>query len=444
MSALPEPAMGATELFFSTTDPRGVIRQANSVFVRISGYSLDELEGAPHNIVRHPGMPAGVFQLMWDRLTRGRSVGAFVRNRTKDGSSYWVFAAMTPLGDGYLSVRLSPRSTYLDLVEEVYRTALVAEELARRNGAHRRDSALTGATRIEESLRRCGFGSYDEFMFAALPQEFAARAGLASAIFARPRAYGPIAEVLAGAGAVDAELAGLIARLAAYQSLCDRMADAASQLTRITHHLDSSVATARAASEPVAAALPVLANVARVMGEPMRDAAVAVAELRTALDRLRADVAHLRFRISLAALYNTMVAGFAAEVVDGTAPPRSLRAVPLLCEAAAVALMEMSDQIDRVNGELCTVADITARAGTALDRFRRFLGQWRILVSRHQAAAVLRKWLDPIDVEITAGWEWMQLLQSLGRESHSATVSFDLDPLRTRLTAVMVAADAVA
>ena len=65
------------ELFFSTTDRQGRIRTGNSVFVRISGFSLTELSGAPHNIVRHPEMPAGVFRLVWDRLLLGRPVGAY-------------------------------------------------------------------------------------------------------------------------------------------------------------------------------------------------------------------------------------------------------------------------------------------------------------------------------------------------------------------------------
>jgi len=51
--------MGAEELFFSTTDRRGVIRQGNSVFVRISGCPLEELVGAPHNTVVTPTCRAG-------------------------------------------------------------------------------------------------------------------------------------------------------------------------------------------------------------------------------------------------------------------------------------------------------------------------------------------------------------------------------------------------
>ena len=39
------------ELFFSTTDERGVIKYGNEVFVNISGYAAETIIGAPHNIM---------------------------------------------------------------------------------------------------------------------------------------------------------------------------------------------------------------------------------------------------------------------------------------------------------------------------------------------------------------------------------------------------------
>src|SRR5664279_2239091 len=84
-----EGLIGQDELFFSTTDRRGVIRAGNSVFVRVSHYSLEELIGSPHSLVRHPDMPAGAYRLMWDRLLAGRPMGAYVKNLAKDGSHYW-------------------------------------------------------------------------------------------------------------------------------------------------------------------------------------------------------------------------------------------------------------------------------------------------------------------------------------------------------------------
>lgn len=87
------------ELFFSRTNWRGVILAGNSVFQRVSLYSWDELIQKPHNVIRHPDMPKGVFWLLWDTIKKGEPVGAYVKNRAKDGRYYWVFAIVTPIGE---------------------------------------------------------------------------------------------------------------------------------------------------------------------------------------------------------------------------------------------------------------------------------------------------------------------------------------------------------
>lgn len=106
-----EHQVGVNELFFSTTNRVGVIEEANSVFVRLSGYDRDELLGAPHNIIRHPMMPGGAFRVMWDTLATGEPFGAYVHNMAHNGSRYDVFATITPLRGGYLSVRTRPMCT---------------------------------------------------------------------------------------------------------------------------------------------------------------------------------------------------------------------------------------------------------------------------------------------------------------------------------------------
>ena len=112
------------ELFFSRTDGRGVILAGNSVFQRVSHYSWNELIKKPHNVIRHPDMPKGVFWLLWDTIKRGDPVGAYVKNRAKDGRYYWVFAIITPVEGGYLSVRLKPSSDLFAVVAQEYKSLL--------------------------------------------------------------------------------------------------------------------------------------------------------------------------------------------------------------------------------------------------------------------------------------------------------------------------------
>lgn len=115
------------EVLVSTTDLKGRILYGNEAFVRISGYSKDELVGQPHNLIRHPDVPAEAFRDLWDTIARGVSWTGVVKNRRKNGDHYWVQANVTPLLDGnqvvgYLSVRTEPARATIDAVEALYAT----------------------------------------------------------------------------------------------------------------------------------------------------------------------------------------------------------------------------------------------------------------------------------------------------------------------------------
>ncbi|WP_237700295.1 PAS domain S-box protein [Aeromonas caviae] len=49
----------------STTSPQSHITYVNPDFIKISGFTEEELLGQPHNIVRHPDMPPAAFEHMW-------------------------------------------------------------------------------------------------------------------------------------------------------------------------------------------------------------------------------------------------------------------------------------------------------------------------------------------------------------------------------------------
>lgn len=160
-----EVEYGISEMFFSTTDSRGVILTGNDVFVKVSGYSKDELVGMPHSIIRHPDMPRAVFRLLWDTLHAGRSIAAYVKNLSKSGRYYWVLAYVQPVDCGYLSIRIKPTSPILQLIPGVYKSMLDAEE---KGGM---DAAVEVLVKTLGSL---GFASYEEFMTHALTEELKA------------------------------------------------------------------------------------------------------------------------------------------------------------------------------------------------------------------------------------------------------------------------------
>jgi aerotaxis receptor len=81
----------------SKTDLDGNITYVNPYFTEISGFSEQELLGAPQNIVRHPDMPAEAFADLWASIKSGTPWTGMVKNRCKNGDFYWVRANVTPI-----------------------------------------------------------------------------------------------------------------------------------------------------------------------------------------------------------------------------------------------------------------------------------------------------------------------------------------------------------
>ncbi len=83
----------------SKTDIHGIITFVNDEFCTISGYSREELIGRTHNIVKHPDVPISNFQKLWNTIKEKKTFKATVRNRTKDGSDFYLNTTITPILD---------------------------------------------------------------------------------------------------------------------------------------------------------------------------------------------------------------------------------------------------------------------------------------------------------------------------------------------------------
>jgi len=83
----------------SKTDTDGIITFVNDEFCKISGYTKEELIGKNHNIVRHPDVPASKFKLLWDIIRAKETYRSTVKNRAKDGSTFYVNTTVTPILD---------------------------------------------------------------------------------------------------------------------------------------------------------------------------------------------------------------------------------------------------------------------------------------------------------------------------------------------------------
>lgn len=124
------------DFIVSKTDPAGRITYGNRTFAAYAGLSEAQYLGQPHNLIRHPDMPRGVFKLLWSTIEQGQEVFAYVKNLASDGSFYWVFANVTPSYDasgqlvGYYSVRRKASRKGIEAVTVLYRRMLQIEQAA--------------------------------------------------------------------------------------------------------------------------------------------------------------------------------------------------------------------------------------------------------------------------------------------------------------------------
>lgn len=160
---------GVDQLIVSKTDLKGVITYANDVFLDVSKYGWDELVGQPHNIVRHPDTPRGLFKYLWSTISSGNEIFAYLNNLAKDGAHYWVLAHVTPTLDargrviGYHSNRRLPSADAIAKAEAVYTLMRTAESSHKQAVA----AAEAGERALVNALRDRGV-TYEEFVWDAI------------------------------------------------------------------------------------------------------------------------------------------------------------------------------------------------------------------------------------------------------------------------------------
>lgn len=151
--------LGDNDYIVSKTDLKGKILYGNEIFVKMSGYTAEELIGKPHSIVRHPEMPKIVFQMLWDRLKAKQEIFAFVKNQAKNGDYYWVFTNVTPtIRNGavvdYHSVRRKPNPEAIKVISSLYDELLKKEKTGGMDASRKL---------LEKTLEEKGM-SYDEII----------------------------------------------------------------------------------------------------------------------------------------------------------------------------------------------------------------------------------------------------------------------------------------
>jgi methyl-accepting chemotaxis protein len=114
-------------VIMSRSDLQGNIVSYNAGFRDASGYTDAELMGKPHNILRHPDMPAAAFADLWQTIADGRTWTGVIKNKRKNGDYYWVFSNTSPIIEhgsitGYVSVRYPATQAQIQATESLYQT----------------------------------------------------------------------------------------------------------------------------------------------------------------------------------------------------------------------------------------------------------------------------------------------------------------------------------
>ena len=318
-----ERRLADSELFFSTTDGKGVITAGNRVFERVSGYSLDELIGRAHNIVRHPDMPRAVFRVLWDTIGAGRPVAAYVKNRAKDGSYYWVLASVAPITGGHLSVRLAPGGEHFGMAKAVYQQLVALErEIEGDDVRERKHSIEASVSRCGELLAEAGYPDYYAFMRAALSAEVARRAGRLPEGHQRALETLPenaprgVAEIISAYASISEFLADLVADLSRYAEVGRALGEHSSYLRSMGDDVRLFALNAQIGASRLGEQGAALDAVARLLTEQSQATSPLVATVAERAANAVHEIEEMTFQLSLSTIQAESIAVFAHELSD--------------------------------------------------------------------------------------------------------------------------------
>ncbi len=427
------------ELFYSRTDGKGIIESGNEVFVRVSGYSREQLIGQAHNIVRHPDMPRALFRVFWERLQAGAAVSAYVKNLAEDGTYYWVLATADAAGDGFASVRTKPASDLFGAAKAMYADVLAVEQRVEGGDVRRRKAAIeAGVERLNELLAAAGFENYHAFIRAALPAEVQARrriigASVRERLGTPPLGADPTLEgILDACTATQAVLDTVDANLESYAAMHDTLAPKSAYVHALADNIRLFSLNALLAATRLGSRGAALGAVAEIMGGysqtagPVSDALGA--DIAAAVDVLEA----MDYRVALSKLQNETMMVFVRELMarpDGD--DDAATDLRILAEGLEAGVRRLATSIEQLGRHLKGISHHAGSLSGQLKMLSRLEVNGRIEAARLSDAGGVLDLFETIGQQVTTAHGE---LADFGMDETQATVD---DALHERMVAAL-------
>ena len=133
----------------SRADTEGNITYINDKFCEVSGYSKEELLGNSHRLIRHKDTSEELFKDLWKTITSGKVWHGLLKNRAKNGTTYYVESTIVPILDESENITeyLAIRHDVTDIVmfheeleytqkEIIYKMGEIGESRSKETGFH--------------------------------------------------------------------------------------------------------------------------------------------------------------------------------------------------------------------------------------------------------------------------------------------------------------------
>lgn len=401
-----------------------------------------------HDVDRYPGVPTGAMRLAWRQLRPGTPACLYVPGRIRADAAGlsldlseqcddWHLMVVVPLGADFVTLRLRPGSEpVLRLCLVLYGAAAEAESASTVMGESARKVARIGADRALQVLADAGEpgpGAPSSIVLRGEVQALPSAPGTPSG------GFGPLTRLMSLVTSATGPLGEPTAALPDLTATCQELASAAEEFVFFTDGVNALCASVRDGVHAVTGSAPVLANAGEVVQKVGRQTAASLRRAEQAVLAAHAHVERLASWTALVGIASYLLAEEAADRIERFAAPGVGDRLDLLARVVQHASVELAVTATDLGGSLSVAADRTSAALDDLTRFHRWLGRFRLLVTR----ADLWRTLGPITATLdrhlvgVAALDRMRLTERICR---SVRVDVDvealaewLDGLRTAL-----------